>query len=222
VQAGDLPSPPIDATGRHVVIIGGGDTGVDCLATANRQGAASVRLVDHNPCPPPTRDSIANPWPQWPHVHTRGFAHEEGVDECWQAEVHEFVGDTWGRVAVTRGELVDAVYVAGDRHFEPADGDADFEMRSDLVLLSMGFDGVERRPLFDDLGVEFAATGAIAVDAEWRTSTPRVYACGDSTRGASLVGWAIAEGRSCAAAVHAALTGEDCLPRPVAPADTPL
>lgn len=222
VQTGDLPRPPIDAAGRHVAIIGGGDTGLDCLGTANRQGAASVRLVDHNPSPPVSRDTVVNPWPQWPRVHKRGFAHEEGVGEDWQAEVRELAGDSAGRVSTIHGDVVNAVFVDGDRHFESVAGDAAFEMESDLVLLATGFDGVDRSALITDLDVELTSAGTIAVDGEWCSTTAGVYACGDATRGASLVAWAIADGRSCAAAVHHALTGDDSLPRPVSPTDGPL
>jgi glutamate synthase (NADPH/NADH) small chain len=220
LQSGDLDAAPIDAAGRNVTVIGGGDTGLDCVATANRQGAESVRILDHNPCPPPCRDEAVNPWPQWPRVHSTGYAHEEGVDEMWRAEVRELVDAGDGQVCAVRGEPVDAVFVDGIRHFERDAGEPYFSLESDLVLLAMGFDGVERGPLVARL--ELTPDGTIAVDDGWATSTSNVFACGDATRGASLVGWAIADGRSCAAAVHASLTGECCLPSPVAPGDRPL
>ncbi len=221
VQAGDQNHTSIDAAGRHVAIIGGGDTGLDCLGTANRQGAASVRMFDHNPCPPSERDFSTNPWPQWPRVHKHGFAQEEGVREEWRTEVRQLVPDQTGRVHGICGDRVDAVWEQHHRRFESIGGSA-FQVRADLVLLAMGFDGVEAGRLVRDLEIDLTGHGTIAIDDDWQTTAPGVYACGDATRGASLVVWAIADGRACAAAVHANLTGEDTLPRPVAPSDHPL
>lgn len=221
VQAGDRSKSTVDAAGRRVAIIGGGDTASDCLATANRQGAASVHVLDHNPVPPEERDTATNPWPQWPRVRKHGFAQEEGVQEEWQAEVYSFVPDAAGRVAGLRSRRVNAAWLDGVRRFEALDA-CEFELDTDLVLLAMGFDGVERSPLLDDLAVELTTSGTIAVDENWSTSTTGTFACGDAVRGASLVAWAIAEGRACAASAHEALTGDNRLPRPVKPGDRPL
>ena len=222
VQSGSKPKAAIDAAGRHVTLIGGGDTGTDCLATANRQGAASVRLLDHNASLPPDRDEAINPWPQLPKVYRRGFAHEEGVEEVWQAQVSQLVADVSGRVSRVCGEFVDTVHLDGVRHFKRITDDADLDIASDLVLLAMGFDGVEPSPLIAGVDLALTRAGTIGVDSDWMSTTPMVFACGDATRGASLVAWAIADGRSCAAAVDAALTGENHLPRPVKPTDRPL
>jgi glutamate synthase (NADPH/NADH) small chain len=221
IQAGDRIPAPIDAAGRDVAIIGGGDTASDCLATANRQGAASVRILDHNPTPPEVRDPATNPWPQFPRVRKHGFAQEEGVVEEWQAEVCELVSDGAGRVCGLRAQRVEAAWCDDKRHFEPMPG-GDFEVEAQLTLLAMGFDGAEPNALFDELAVEVSPVGTLVVDEEWSTATAGIFACGDVTRGASLVAWAIAEGRSCAAAVHEALTGDDHLPRPIAPGDRPV
>ncbi len=219
---GQLESPPIDARGRRVVIIGGGDTAIDCLGTANRQGAASVHVLDHNLAPPEQRDHSTNPWPQWPKVHKHTFAHEEGVNELWQAQVTDIVQHPGGGVCAVRGRRVRPVTGEGGRRFEPLGGDDWFELGADLVLLATGFAGVEPSPLITALGVELAPSGTVAVDAAWRTNRPGVYACGDATRGASLVVWAIADGRACASAVHRELTGDAFLPCPVTPGSRPV
>jgi glutamate synthase (NADPH) small chain len=222
VQAGDLDRSPIDARGRRVVIIGGGDTGADCLGTANRQGAVCVHQLDHNPCPPEERDELTNPWPQWPRTHKHAPAHEEGVEEERAAEVTELVDDGHGAVGAVRGQRVLRHVIAGRRHLEPLPG-TEFELAADLVLLSCGFAGAERSSLLDRLGVQLdPCTGRVRVDDDYATTGARVWSCGDQTRGASLVVWAIAEGRSCAAAVDAALCGEQRLPAPIRPSDGPL
>ncbi len=222
VVLGDVTLPGIDARGRRVAIIGGGDTGADCLGTANRQGAVVVHQLDHNPLPPVARDDAANPWPQWPRVHRHSPAHEEGVVEAWGAETTSLVGDGSGRVRAVRGRRVQVRWRGGARVFE-ADPDGDFEVAADLVLVAVGFLGVERGPLLEGLGVELApGRCTVAVDSAWRTTAPGVYACGDATRGSSLVVWAIAEARSCASAVDADLTGHVRLPAPVRPGERPV
>jgi glutamate synthase (NADPH/NADH) small chain len=222
VQAGDLAAPPIDAEGKHVVIIGGGDTAADCLGTANRQGAASVTVLDHNPAPA-SRTSLVNPaWPSAPRTRGGSPAHDEGVHEAWAREVVEFVGHPDGRVRAVAVDEVEIVRVNDRREFRPVPGSRS-ELPADLVLLAAGFVGTDVPELLDALGVERdPLRGTAVVDDEWATTAPGVFACGDATRGASLVVWAIAEGRACAAAVDRALGGVTELPRPVAPRMVPL
>jgi glutamate synthase (NADPH/NADH) small chain len=222
VQAGDLSTPIISAAGQDVVIIGGGDTAADCLGTANRQSARSVTQLDHNPRPADLRDPIANPWPQWPKVHKVSAAHEEGVVEAWAREAVAFLGDDSGHVRAVMTREVETVRTSGRRVFHPVPG-SERELPCQLVLLAAGFIGTEPGALLDRLGVAVDQDrGTVQVDSEWRTSAEGVYACGDAGRGASLVVWAIAEGRACAAAVDAALTGATALPAPVAPGARPL
>jgi glutamate synthase (NADPH/NADH) small chain len=217
VQAGDLDEPTITAAGKHVIIIGGGDTAADCLGTANRQGAASVTVLDHNPRPLP-RVNLVNPiWPSAPSTRGVSPAHDEGVHEAWSREVVAFVGDERGAVRAVLVEEVEIVRVDGQRQFRPVPGSR-AELPAELVLLAAGFVGTDVPELLDALGVQqHPERGTAVVDATWRTAADGVYACGDATRGASLVVWAIAEGRACAAAVDEALTGVSQLPRPVAP-----
>jgi glutamate synthase (NADPH/NADH) small chain len=222
VQAGDIDAPPIDAAGKHVIIVGGGDTAADCLGTANRQGALSVTVLDHNPRPAP-RPSLVNPiWPSAPSSRGVSPAHDEGVHEAWSREVVEFVGDSSGAVCGAVVEQVEIVRVRGRKEFRPVDGSRT-ELPAGLVLLAAGFVGTDVPELLDALGVESHPSGGTAVvDEGWQTAVPGVYACGDATRGASLVVWAIAEGRACAAAVDEALSGGSQLPRPVTPHEAAL
>ncbi|HVQ91693.1 MAG TPA: glutamate synthase subunit beta [Mycobacteriales bacterium] len=215
-------SPSIDAAGKHVVIIGGGDTAADCLGTANRQGAASVTQLDHNPRPPEERDILTNPWPEWPKVHKSSLAHEEGVVEAWAREATAVVGGEDGRIRSIRVHEVEIVRTDRGRAFQPVPG-SEQELPCDLLLLAAGFVGTEPGELLDGLGVQVDPNrGTVRIDARWQTSADGVYACGDAGRGASLVVWAIAEGRSCAAAVDAALSGHSDLPAPVAPGARPM
>ncbi|MGH9116642.1 MAG: glutamate synthase subunit beta [Acidimicrobiales bacterium] len=218
VQAGDIDAPAISAEGRRVVIIGGGDTADDCLGTANRQGAIEVHQLDHNPRPPDRRDGDVNPWPQVPKVHKLSPAREEGVEEEWAMETIEFVGDDAGRVAAVRVVTVERRYEPdGFRRFVTVD-DSGADIPADLVLLAAGFVGTDAIPLLDQLKVAVdPARGTVLVDETWETSAPGVFACGDAQRGASLVVWAIAEARACAAAVDAYLMGDSALPAPVTP-----
>jgi glutamate synthase (NADPH) small chain len=217
VQAGDIEAPAISAAEKHVIIIGGGDTAADCLGTANRQGALSVTVLDHNPRPEP-RTSLVNPiWPSAPSTRGVSPAHDEGVHEAWSREVVEFAGDERGAVRAVLVEEVEIVRVRGRREFRPVPGSRT-ELPAELVLLAAGFVGTDVPELLDGLGVgQHPAKGTAIVDASWRTAADGVYACGDATRGASLVVWAIAEGRACAAAVDEALSGASQLPRPVTP-----
>ena len=222
VRTGDLSAPPIDAAGKRVVIIGGGDTAADCLGTANRQGAVSVTQLDHNSRPPESRDVTANPWPQWPKIHRTSLAHEEGVVESWAREAVELIGDESGRIRAVVVEEVQIVRVDGRREFH-AVPESRAEIPCDLLLIAAGFVGTERGSLLDRLGVEIdPERGSMRVDGGWETTADGIYSCGDATRGASLVVWAIAEGRACAAAVDAALRGRTELPAPVRPGARPL
>ena len=222
VRTGDLSTPPIDAAGKRVVIIGGGDTAADCLGTANRQGAVSVTQLDHNPRPPETRDVTANPWPEWPRIHRTSVAHEEGVVESWAREAIELVGDESGHICAVVVEEVQIVRVDGRREFHTVP-ESRAEIPCDLLLIAAGFVGTERGSLLDRLGVGIdPERGSMRVNGGWETTADGVYSCGDATRGASLVVWAIAEGRACAAAVDTALSGRTELPAPVRPGARPL
>ena len=222
VRVGDLAVTPVDAAGKRVVIIGGGDTAADCLGTANRQGAVSVTQLDHNPRPPEARDVTANPWPQWPKVHRTSPAHEEGVVESWAKEAVAFLGDDSGRVRAVLADDVQIIRMDGRRVFRPVP-DSHTEIPCDLVLIAAGFLGTERGSLLDQLGVGAdAERGSMRVRSGWETTADGIFACGDATRGASLVVWAIAEGRACAAAVDTALSGRTELPAPVSPGARPL
>ncbi len=216
VQEGDLARSPIHAEGKHVVIIGGGDTGADCLGTAHRQRAASVTQLEIMPTPPDHRPD-SQPWPTHPMVYRVSSAHEEGGDRRFAVSTQQFLGDSDGRVRALR--LVDVVSENGK--FVPVQG-SEQDLPADLVLLAMGFVGPEKGKLLDGLGVDFDARGNVARDADFMTSVPGVFTAGDMGRGQSLIVWAIAEGRSAAAGVDRYLTDRDVLPSPIAPTDRPL
>ena len=211
VCAGDLAQTPISAAGRHVVIIGGGDTGADCLGTAHRQGAASVTQLEILPRPPQSRDE-SMPWPTYPMTYRVSAAHEEGGDRVYAVSTERFLGSPSGRVTTL---VLNEVRLAGGR-FQPVPGSTR-ELRCDLVLLAMGFTGAQRSGLAEQLGVDFDPRGNIVRGADWQTTVPGVYVAGDAGRGQSLIVWAIAEGRSAAAAVDRALSGDTALPAPLAP-----
>ena len=211
VREGDLAESPISAAGRHVVIIGGGDTGADCLGTAHRQGAATVTQLEILPRPPQSRDETM-PWPTYPMTYRVSSAHEEGGDRVYAVSTERFVGSAAGQVT---GLVLNEVRLAGGR-FEPVPGSSR-ELRCDLALLAMGFTGAQRTGLAEQLGVGFDARGNIARDAGWQTTVPGVYVAGDAGRGQSLIVWAIAEGRSAAASVDRYLSGDTALPAPLAP-----
>jgi glutamate synthase (NADPH) small chain len=218
---GDGPSS-ISAAGRHVVIIGGGDTGADCLGTAHRQGAASVTQLDYNSEPPESRDDSLSPWPTWPLVLRTSPAHAEGGRRRYEVAVQRFIGDEDGNlrameiaeVSVTRDPQT------GRRTIMPV-GDS-LELPCDLALLAIGFEGVEHMALLSGLGLELNRRGALGCGPDWQTTAPGVFVCGDAHRGASLVVWAIAEGRSAAHAVDVYLMGDSDLPEPVKPTALPL
>jgi glutamate synthase (NADPH) small chain len=208
--------PALTARGRHVVIIGGGDTGADCLGTAHRQGAASVTQLEIMPRPPDARPA-GQPWPTYPVIYRVSSAHEEGGSRVYAVSTREFLGDADGRVRALR--LVEVEGPA--RGFAEVPG-TERELRCDLVLLAMGFTGADRPGLLDGLGVAVDARGNVARDAAFATSVPGVFVAGDMGRGQSLIVWAIAEGRSAAAAVDACLMGSSALPAPIAPTAGPL
>ncbi|HVM67910.1 MAG TPA: glutamate synthase subunit beta [Acidimicrobiales bacterium] len=209
VQEGDLDRSPITAQGKHVVIIGGGDTGADCLGTAIRQGAASIHQFEILPRPPDERDP-STPWPLWPLMFRTSSAHEEGCERVFSVNTECFVGDDGGGVRALRYHEVEMV----EGRFVKVEG-TDADLPCELVLLAMGFVGPQKPGLLEQLGVEVNGRGNVARDAQWRTNVPNVFVCGDMGRGQSLIVWAIAEGRSCAAAVDRHLMGRTDLPAPI-------
>ena len=215
VALGEEVENQVTAQGKHVIIIGGGDTGADCLGTAHRQGAASVTQLEIMPTPPSSRADVT-PWPTWPLMMRTSPAHEEGGERVFSVSTQEFLGEA-GRVRALR--LVEVT--AGANGFEPVPG-TEQEIPADLVLLAMGFTGPERSPLIEQLGVDLDPRGTVARDGVYATNVDGVFVAGDAGRGQSLIVWAIAEGRACAAAVDTYLTGSTELPAPVAPTDRPL
>ncbi len=216
VQEGDLEVSPINAAGKHVVIIGGGDTGADCLGTAHRQGAASVTQLEIMPTPPEYRPEH-QPWPTYPLVYRVSAAHEEGGERLFSVNTQEFLGDDDGRLRGLR--LIDVRWEGGK--FVPVEG-TEQEITCELVLLAMGFLGPEKGRLLDELGVELDQRGNVARDENFMTNVPGVFSAGDMGRGQSLIVWAIAEGRAAAAGVDGYLCNRDVLPRPIAPTDRPI
>jgi glutamate synthase (NADPH/NADH) small chain len=206
------PEPAVTARGRNVVIIGGGDTGADCLGTAHRQGAASVTQLEILPRPPEGRPGH-QPWPTYPMIYRVSSAHEEGGDRAYATATIAFLGDGRGRLRALR--LADA------EGFQPVPG-TERELPCELVLLALGFTGAERPGLLTELGVAVDARGNVERDARYATSVPGVFAAGDMGRGQSLIVWAIAEGRSAAAAVDRYLGGTAQLPAPIPPTARPL
>ncbi|MEU5265668.1 glutamate synthase subunit beta [Amycolatopsis sp. NPDC021455] len=216
VASGELDKSPFDASGLDVVVIGGGDTGADCVGTSHRQGARSVTQLEIMPKPPQAR-SDAHPWPTYPMIYRVSSAHEEGGERLYAVNTQEFLGDSDGRVRALK--LVEVRNEGGS--FVPVPG-TERELPAQLVLLAMGFLGPQKKGLIEDLGVELDARGNVARDKAFKTSLDNVFVAGDMGRGQSLIVWAIAEGRSAAAGVDAYLTGRDVLPRPIAPTDRPI
>jgi glutamate synthase (NADPH/NADH) small chain len=206
------PDGAISAAGKHVVVIGGGDTGSDCIGTSNRQGAASVTQLEIMP-QPPERENKALTWPDWPLKMRTSSSQEEGAERDWAVLTRRAIGENGQltalecvRVDWTRGEdgRMQMGEVAG----------SEFELKADVVLLAMGFLGPRREALIEQAGVEIDPRGAVKANVvDYRTTTPKVFACGDMRRGQSLVVWAIREGRQCARAVDAFLMGASDLPR---------
>ena len=209
-----LDSEFITAQGKHVIIIGGGDTGADCLGTAHRQAALSVHQLELLPQPPKDR-AADNPWPLWPQIFRVSTAHEEGGERLYAVSTERFSGDTSGHVRALHAVNVDMVKKDGRMVFERVAG-SEFEIPADLVLLAMGFTGPEKSALLTDLGVTLTDRGNVARDARWMTNVPGVFAAGDMQRGQSLIVWAIADGRSAARAIDQHLMGESQLPAPLA------
>ena len=219
--AGLQDTTPIDAAGRHVVIIGGGDTGADCLGVAHRQGAANVIQLDQYPLPPEARAGDLHPWPTWPVILRNYPAHEEGGDRVFGVAVREFVDDGDGNVQAVRVAEVVVERIDGVRTVTVTPG-TERDLRADLVLLAIGFDGTEQQPLLDQFGITRNRRGVLDADATWQTGAEGVFVAGDMHRGASLIVWAIAEGRSAAAAIHDYLGAKGDLPAPVQSSAQPL
>ncbi|MGH7324701.1 MAG: glutamate synthase subunit beta [Candidatus Rokuibacteriota bacterium] len=203
----------ITARGKRVIIIGGGDTGADCLGTVHRQGARSVHQFELLPRPPDTR-APDNPWPQWPNVFRVSAAHQEGGERVYAVSTQRFLGDERGHVRALEAVRVEMVREGGRLEFRPLLG-TEFPLEVDLVLLAMGFLGPQRRGPIEELGLRLTERGNVWRDQDWMTSAPAVFTCGDMQRGQSLIVWAIAEGRSCARGVDLHLMGKSDLPAPL-------
>jgi glutamate synthase (NADPH/NADH) small chain len=200
----------VSAQGKRVVIIGGGDTGADCLGTAHRQGALDVHQLEILPRPPDAR-AADNPWPQWPNIYRVSSAHAEGGERVYSVSTVRFVGDERGRVKALEVARVEPVREGGRLGFQEVPGSR-FVLPCELVLLAMGFVGPEKPGLLTDLGVKLDPRGNVAVDANKQTSVPKIFAAGDMSRGQSLIVWAIQEGRAAAKGVDQFLMGETLLP----------
>jgi glutamate synthase (NADPH/NADH) small chain len=211
VVAGDTVANQITAHGKRVVILGGGDTGSDCLGTSNRQGCISVHQFELLPQPPQTRTEDIAPWPYWPMILRTSSSHEEGVIRDWSINTKSFSGDAHGNVKKLHAVRLQWAQDNGRPVMKEIAG-SEFELDCDLVLLALGFLGPERPGLLTDLGVQLTDRGNVAVDRNWMSTVPGVFACGDMRRGQSLVVWAIWEGRECARGVDAFLMGHTDLP----------
>jgi glutamate synthase (NADPH/NADH) small chain len=212
VQEGDKVENQIHAKGKHVIVIGGGDTGADCIGTANRQGAKSVTSLEVLPKPPDDRASD-NPWPQWARIYRKAGAHEEGGEIIYGVSTKQFLGEN-GVVKKLQGVKVEwAPQSAGPPKMQEVSG-SEFEIPADLVLLAMGFLGPEKNPLFEKLGIELDQRSNVKADVNKMTNVPGVFVAGDMTRGQSLIVWAIAEGRQAAKGVDQWLMGETTLVAP--------
>jgi glutamate synthase (NADPH/NADH) small chain len=198
--AGDDVPDQILATGKRVVIIGGGDTGADCLGTSHRHKAASIHQFEILPMPPGDR-SAQTPWPLWPLQLRTESSHEEGGVRDWSIATTAFSGDDRGCV-----QKLHAIRIGPPPRFDPIPG-TEFTLDVDLVLLAMGFTGPRRGGILEQLGVALDSRGNVATGADYGTSVPGVFAAGDMRRGQSLVVWAIAEGRKAAEGVHQYLAG---------------
>ncbi|CAL9393372.1 glutamate synthase subunit beta [Streptomyces atacamensis] len=218
VQEGDYVAPPITAEGKHVVVIGGGDTGADCVGTAHRQGAASVTQLEIMPRPNDERDPVSQPWPTFPMLYKVTSAHEEGGERVYSVSTTHFEGDEDGNVQALH--LVEVEFKQG--RLEPKPG-TEKRIPAQLVTLAMGFTGIDRtNGLVEQFGLELDERGNVARDADYATNVDGVYVAGDAGRGQSLIVWAIAEGRSAARAVDRYLTGTSSLPAPIRPTDRAL
>ncbi len=216
VALGEPVQGQVSAKGKHVVVIGGGDTGADCIGTSHRQGAKSVTSLEIMPQPAETR-AEANPWPTYPMLYRVASAHEEGGERVYAISTKEFVDDGAGNVRALR--LVEVERSAGG--FNEVEG-SEREIPADLVLLAMGFLGPQAAGVVEQLGVELDERSNVKRDANFMSSVPGVFVAGDAGRGQSLIVWAIAEGRAAARGVDGYLSGSSDLPAPIAPTDRPL
>jgi len=203
----------ISAKDRHVVIIGGGDTGADCLGTVHRQRCASVHQLEILPKPPLTRPTD-NPWPEWPLIYRSSAAHEEGGERVYAVSTRRFIGDNNGRVSALELVRVEIKRVNGRTVFEEVAG-SEHTLPCELALLAMGFLGPEKHGMLEQLGIRLTDRGNVWRDGNWMTSIPGVFTAGDMQHGQSLIVWAIAEGRSAARGIDVYLMGSSDLPAPV-------
>ena len=213
---GEVTNPEINVAGKHVIILGGGDTGADCLGTSVRQGAASVTQLEIMPRPTDERPS-SQPWPMYPMIYRVSSAHEELDQRVFSVSTEEFIGDGNGNLKALK--LVETQLVDGK--FQPVPG-SEREIPADFAFLAMGFTGTESTPLFDQLEVELDDRTNVKRDDSYQSTSEGVFVAGDAGRGQSLIVWAIAEGRSAAAAVDLYLEGDTQLPAPIAPTARPL
>ena len=203
----------ISAAGKHVIIIGGGDTGADCLGTVHRQGAKSVRSLEIMPKPPGQR-AAENPWPEWPNIYRVSAAHEEGGERIYAVSTKRFLGNDRGQVTALELVEVEVKQVDGTLAFTEISG-SEHELPCDLALLAMGFAGPEHTGVLAELGVELDQRGNVKRDTRWMTSVDGVFTAGDMQRGQSLIVWAIAEGRAAARSIDEFITGASDLPAPL-------
>jgi len=208
---GEVEAPGINVEGKHVVILGGGDTGADCLGTSIRQGAASITQLEIMPRPTEERPS-SQPWPTYPMIYRVSSAHEEKDNRIFSVSTEEFLGDSHGNLRALK--IVETIFVNGK--FESVPG-TEKEIPADFVFLAMGFTGPERSELLNQLEVNLDERGNIQRDADFAANEDGVFVTGDAGRGQSLIVWAIAEGRSAASAVDKYLTGDTQLPSPIEP-----
>jgi glutamate synthase (NADPH/NADH) small chain len=208
------PADLISARDKHVIIIGGGDTGADCLGTSHRQGSASIHQLEIMPHPPATR-SQNNPWPEWPQIYRVASAHEEGGERVYSVSSRKFVDNGDGQVHALELNKVEMKVQDGRPSFVEIPGST-YELPCDLALLAMGFTGPEQPGLIESLELRLTDRGNVWRDENWMTSAAGVFTAGDMQRGQSLIVWAIAEGRSAAKSVDAYLMGRSDLPAPLA------
>ena len=213
---GEVETPEINVTGKHVVILGGGDTGADCLGTSVRQGAASVTQLEIMPRPTEERPA-GQPWPTYPMIYRVSSAHEELDNRLFAVSTEEFLGDGNGNLRALK--IVETKFENGK--FAPVPG-TEKELPADFVFLAMGFTGPEKTALIDQLEVELDERGNIKRGLDYQSSQEGIFVAGDAGRGQSLIVWAIAEGRSAAAEVDKYLTGETQLPAPILPTARPM
>jgi glutamate synthase (NADPH/NADH) small chain len=217
VAVGDQVEDQITAAGKDVIVIGGGDTGADCIGTSHRQGARSVTSLEIMPQPGADRPG-SQPWPTYPTIFRIASAHEEGGERLYAVSTSEILGDDDGKV---RGLRLHEVRM-GESGFEKVEG-TERELPAQLILLAMGFVGPQRAGVVEQLGVDLDERGNIVRGRDYQTSVPGVFVAGDAGRGQSLIVWAIAEGRAAANGVDAWLQGRPSpLPRPIEPTDRPL